>query len=195
MWRSALIVATVAIASLLSGAVAQQAPTLSTEAARGKYVLQIAGCNDCHTPGYTASGGKVEERLWLTGDQLGWRGPWGTTYASNLPPPREGHVGGPVREICAQRVPPADAVVQSSRDDRPRCQGDLRLHKASRPSGPASAAIHPGRQDASRTFCAVPRTAQVSAFEIGQLAQVTTASWSTSTEAIPCTLTSPRCSQ
>ena len=46
--------------------------------------MQIAGCNDCHTPGYTASAGRVAETLWLTGDQLGWRGPWGTTYASNL---------------------------------------------------------------------------------------------------------------
>jgi hypothetical protein len=26
----------------------------------------------------------VEEKLWLTGDQLGWRGPWGTTYPPNL---------------------------------------------------------------------------------------------------------------
>jgi len=52
--------------------------------ARGRYLVKIAGCNDCHTPGYMASAGKVDEKLWLTGDTLGWRGPWGTTYASNL---------------------------------------------------------------------------------------------------------------
>jgi mono/diheme cytochrome c family protein len=51
---------------------------------RGRYLVQIAGCNDCHTPGYAQSGGKVEEKLWLTGEALGWRGPWGTTYAANL---------------------------------------------------------------------------------------------------------------
>ena len=86
MKKYTLIVATVAIGSLTSSAAVteQKDAKLSAEAARGKYVVQIAGCNDCHTPGYTSSAGKVEEKLWLTGDQLGWRGPWGTTYASNL---------------------------------------------------------------------------------------------------------------
>jgi mono/diheme cytochrome c family protein len=51
---------------------------------RGRYLVKIAGCNDCHTPGYMRTAGKVPEKQWLTGDQLGWRGPWGTTYASNL---------------------------------------------------------------------------------------------------------------
>jgi len=51
---------------------------------QGKYLVQIAGCNDCHTPGYLLSGGQVDEKLWLTGDSFGWRGPWGTTYPPNL---------------------------------------------------------------------------------------------------------------
>ena len=51
---------------------------------RGRYVVSISGCNDCHTRDYAASGGKVEEKDWLTGDSLGWRGPWGTTYPVNL---------------------------------------------------------------------------------------------------------------
>lgn len=51
---------------------------------RGRYLVRIAGCNDCHTAGYAQSGGKVPEKEWLTGDVVGWRGPWGTTYASNL---------------------------------------------------------------------------------------------------------------
>ena len=51
---------------------------------RGKYLVTVGGCNDCHTPGYMASAGKIPEAQWLTGDKLGWRGPWGTTYASNL---------------------------------------------------------------------------------------------------------------
>ena len=43
-----------------------------------------AGCNDCHTAGYGPAEGNVPEAEWLKGDALGWRGPWGTTYAANL---------------------------------------------------------------------------------------------------------------
>ena len=51
---------------------------------RGRYLVRIGGCNDCHTAGYAMNAGQVPEKEWLTGDQLGWRGPWGTTYPSNL---------------------------------------------------------------------------------------------------------------
>lgn len=52
--------------------------------AAGRYIVEIAGCNDCHTPGYAQRGGKVPESEWLTGSPVGFRGPWGTSYASNL---------------------------------------------------------------------------------------------------------------
>lgn len=51
---------------------------------RGRYLARVAGCNDCHTPGYVVNDGDVPEKLWLTGDGFGWRGPWGTTYGTNL---------------------------------------------------------------------------------------------------------------
>ncbi len=66
------------------------APVTITQAAsaqdlaRGKYLVQITGCNDCHTPGYAQLGGEVDEAQWLTGEVFGWNGPWGTTYATNL---------------------------------------------------------------------------------------------------------------
>ncbi|RCV90846.1 hypothetical protein [Billgrantia montanilacus] len=50
----------------------------------GRYIAIISGCNDCHTPNYGVAEGQVPEELWLTGDALGWRGPWGTTYPPNL---------------------------------------------------------------------------------------------------------------
>ena len=79
---------TFAALSLLLLAVTAQAQEkggkASADVNRGRYVIQTAGCNDCHTPGYPQAAGKVDEKLWLTGEKLGWRGPWGTTYASNL---------------------------------------------------------------------------------------------------------------
>jgi mono/diheme cytochrome c family protein len=50
----------------------------------GRYLTIVAGCNDCHTDGYLQTDGNVPEEDWLAGSMLGWRGPWGTTYASNL---------------------------------------------------------------------------------------------------------------
>ena len=51
---------------------------------RGRYVVEIAGCNDCHTAGYAEAGGKAPDSERLKGDVLGFRGPWGTTYPTNL---------------------------------------------------------------------------------------------------------------
>jgi mono/diheme cytochrome c family protein len=82
-----LVVGSLAIASLVTASALDRRGSdsgLRDDLARGKYLVRIAGCNDCHTPGYAMSGGRVEEKLWLTGDQLGWSGPWGTTYPSNL---------------------------------------------------------------------------------------------------------------
>lgn len=51
---------------------------------RGRYIIGTSGCNDCHTPGYMQKDGHVPESEWLTGEGIGWQGPWGTTYAANL---------------------------------------------------------------------------------------------------------------
>ena len=53
--------------------------------ARGEYLVRIAGCNDCHTAGYAEQQGQLPKEQWLTGSApLGFQGPWGTTFASNL---------------------------------------------------------------------------------------------------------------
>ena len=51
---------------------------------RGRYLVTISGCNDCHTPGGMEKGPAVPEKEWLTGVPVGFQGPWGTSYASNL---------------------------------------------------------------------------------------------------------------
>ncbi len=52
--------------------------------ARGQYLVRAIGCADCHTPG-TFYGQPDPKRL-LSGSELGWNGPWGTTYPRNLTP-------------------------------------------------------------------------------------------------------------
>ena len=56
----------------------------AASAQRGRYLILTSGCNDCHTPGFQQLGQKVPEALWLTGVPVGWKGPWGTSYGSNL---------------------------------------------------------------------------------------------------------------
>lgn len=67
-----------------TAAAAPAAKASPAQVARGRYLVKIAGCNDCHTKGYAERAGAVPEAEWLTGDALGWQGPWGTTYAINL---------------------------------------------------------------------------------------------------------------
>ena len=83
--RNTIIGTLLVAAGSAQGAFAQTTIiTDSKSLERGRYVVKLAGCNDCHTPNFGPSGGKVPEKEWLTGDQLGWRGPWGTTYPTNL---------------------------------------------------------------------------------------------------------------
>src|SRR2546423_14853409 len=70
---------------MVAAPTATQPQAASSE--RGKYLVLIGGCNHCHTPGYSLPGGEeIPESYWLTGVALGWRGGWGTTYASSLRP-------------------------------------------------------------------------------------------------------------
>jgi len=60
------------------------APKGDADIRHGRYLIATSGCNDCHTPGFMLKEGKVAESEWLTGDVMGWQGPWGTTYPTNL---------------------------------------------------------------------------------------------------------------
>lgn len=50
----------------------------------GRYLAAVAGCHDCHTPGFMQNGPSVPEEQWFTGMPIGFQGPWGTSYPSNL---------------------------------------------------------------------------------------------------------------
>jgi mono/diheme cytochrome c family protein len=85
------------VALLLAGAVAASLATQSctsgkveaTTAAvdpvvRGRYLVTIMSCNDCHTPGYFYGAADTLRRL--SGSDLGWVGPWGVVHARNITP-------------------------------------------------------------------------------------------------------------
>lgn len=67
---------------VLSTASASAQSVVSVE--RGLQVSIFAGCHDCHTEGYRESEGKIDPAKAMAGSSLGYRGPWGTTYPSNL---------------------------------------------------------------------------------------------------------------
>ena len=74
-----LVVGTVGLLFSTLGAAADD-PAIK----RGRYLVQIGGCNDCHTSGYAERAGNVTESEWLTGAPIGFKGAWGTSYAANL---------------------------------------------------------------------------------------------------------------
>ena len=54
-----------------------------SEVEYGRKLVLIMGCNDCHTP-KAISGVYGPEDDWLVGDDLGFNGPYGTKYPTNL---------------------------------------------------------------------------------------------------------------
>jgi mono/diheme cytochrome c family protein len=77
------------VATLIAshGAVAQ-----SSQIDRGKYLVTLGGCNDCHTPGYFL--GKPDRTRFLGGSEVGFEIPdQGVFYGSNLTPDRETGLG------------------------------------------------------------------------------------------------------
>ncbi|HCU53917.1 MAG TPA: cytochrome C [Gammaproteobacteria bacterium] len=79
------------IISLLCSLVSLSATAQATDSRSGNATLErgraltvLGGCHDCHTPGYPEAAGKVPKAEWLTGNAVGFQGPWGTSYPVNL---------------------------------------------------------------------------------------------------------------
>ena len=115
-----------AIALALSGAdpvvSAAPRPAALDQVARGKYLVTIAACHDCHSP-------KLDEKMTIDSTRLlsgrpvttfppmqgpgeirasldltAWAGPWGNSYAANLTPDRETGLGGRYTEASFIRT-------------------------------------------------------------------------------------------
>jgi mono/diheme cytochrome c family protein len=109
----------IALVVAASFARAETPPAVADEVlARGKYLVTVAGCNDCHTPlKMTPEGPKPDMDRMLSGhpEQLSmpaapalpagpwlvtvgatntaWSGPWGVSFTANLTPDRETGLG------------------------------------------------------------------------------------------------------
>jgi len=95
-----------------------QAPASADKVARGKYLVTVAGCNDCHTPWKMGARGpepdmsrmlsghpqdanlppppKLPEGPWVVtaaATNTAWSGPWGVSYTANLTPDPETGLG------------------------------------------------------------------------------------------------------
>jgi mono/diheme cytochrome c family protein len=72
------------LSALLFTAAAPAVATHQADIRHGRYLIATSGCNDCHTAGFMQNDGHIAEADWLTGNNMGWQGPWGTTYPANL---------------------------------------------------------------------------------------------------------------
>jgi hypothetical protein len=127
MNRTANIISTVLMASLallttlaFTEAVraAEAPPDKPKQVERGKYLVTIAGCHDCHTPLKMGANGPepdmdralsghpesiritapppAEAGPWenrFSGTSTAWAGPWGVSFTANLTPDRETGLG------------------------------------------------------------------------------------------------------
>jgi mono/diheme cytochrome c family protein len=82
----AVLVPRPAVAKDLVSPPARTATVGSADAriARGQYLVRVGGCHDCHTEGYAEGGGDAPAARWLTGSSVGFQGPWGVSYPTNL---------------------------------------------------------------------------------------------------------------
>lgn len=75
----------ISVALMLAGAFSGTAKADEAQIERGRYLTQIAGCSDCHTPGHFL--GKPDITRFLGGSDVGFELPGvGIVYGPNLTP-------------------------------------------------------------------------------------------------------------
>jgi len=94
-----LAAAAVAVSLICGGAAHADA----TKIARGKYLAQLGGCGDCHTPGYFF--GKPDAARYLGGSDVGFQGPDGSVVVGpNLTPDPQTGLGKWTAEDIAKAL-------------------------------------------------------------------------------------------
>ena len=96
MQRSVIALATGA-AVLAAGVALVTVNAADPQVERGKYLVTLASCTDCHTPGYFF--GKPDMTRYLGGSEVGFEIPGlGVFHGPNLTPDKETGIGGWTRE-------------------------------------------------------------------------------------------------
>lgn len=86
------VVLTIAITAALAAVSATTADAASRQVERGKYLVNLGGCMDCHTPGYFL--GKPDMARYMGGSEVGFEMPGlGVFYGPNLTPDKETGLG------------------------------------------------------------------------------------------------------
>ena len=87
------ILASLVALLMAAPAFAQQKAADQQQINRGRYLIKIGGCNDCHTPGYFM--GKPDMARFLGGSEVGFEIPGlGVFHGPNLTPDKETGLGG-----------------------------------------------------------------------------------------------------
>ena len=113
-----IAIATLAVIGIATSAGAQTASTAKAQRIeRGRYLVTIAGCHDCHSPkiemmtpdparalsgrpSTTAPPMQSTNEIRASLDLTAWAGPWGNSYAANLTPDRETGLGARYTEAA-----------------------------------------------------------------------------------------------
>ncbi len=117
-WRTSACAALAAAAWAGSALAAPRGAGGKAAVQRGRYLVTVGGCNDCHTPLEMGPNGPVPDMTRLlsghpegaampaapglppgpwgvvvAADLTAWSGPWGTSFSANLTPDRETGLG------------------------------------------------------------------------------------------------------
>ena len=127
--------------------------------ARGRYLITIGGCNDCHTPGYMQKGPEVPESEWLIGLPIGFQGPWGTTYPTNLRIVMQSMDETQwLKHARQQRLPPMPWFNLARMTDEDLKAVYAFVHSLGEPGVPAPAYIPPGGKVTTPFYVFVTQT-------------------------------------
>lgn len=93
----------ITVLSAAFGLVAASAHAAETQVQRGKYLVSVIPCTDCHTPGTFL--GRPDMKRYLAGSDVGFEVPGlGVFYAPNLTPDQETGLGKWTKEEIATAI-------------------------------------------------------------------------------------------